>query len=195
MNNSPRLILASASVSRRSMLENAGVAVECIPADINEDAFKDTASPDEIAAVLACEKALYVAATYRDALVIGADQVLECDGQLLSKAVTPQAALEKLKFLRGRTHRLISAVALVKGEEILWQFSDHADLTMYDLSDEQLNTYCVKAGAALTRSVGAYELESYGSWLFESVKGDFFTVLGLPLLPLLAELGKRGVTL
>src|SRR5262249_1772049 len=117
------------------------------------------------------------------------DQILECDGQLLSKAKTIEEAKEKLKFLRGKTHRLISAVTIIWDHEIIWTYSDQAELTMDDFSDEFLEQYCALAGEkALTSSVVAVQIEGRGSWIFTSVKGDYFTILGLPLLPLLQYL-------
>lgn len=183
------LILASKSVARTSMLEQVGLSFDSIPADIDEDAYKrEGLNPQAIAEALAKAKALHVSSFHPDVLVIGADQVLECEGELLSKADNAEQAKEKLKMLSGRTHRLISAVSVAHGGEILWSTCDEARLTMHDLDRGMLDVYCEKAGAALTRSVGAYELEATGSWLFEKVEGDFFTVLGMPLLPLLSYL-------
>ena len=140
---------------------------------------------------LAHEKALQIARNAPDALVIGSDQILESEGRLLNKAANENEARNKLKNLRGKIHHLFSAVAVAKNEKILWSHTGRADLTMHDISDEFLNSYIGKAGAALTRSVGAYELESHGVNLFENIEGDYFTILGMPLLPLLTYLRRE----
>lgn len=190
---SEALILASQSVARQKMLRAVGLEFEAIPAHLDEDSLTENAieqnqSPREIALMLAQEKALAISKDNPEALVIGSDQILECDGQMLYKAENAQAALEKLQFLSHKTHYLISAVTVAKDGEILWMHADSAALTMKNLSDEYIQNYCDKAGEALTRSVGAYEIESLGARLFEKVEGDFFTIQGLPLLPLLAYL-------
>jgi len=184
------IILASKSVARQNMLQAVGMEFESIPADLDEDALTENAiaqhqSPREIALMLAQEKALAISKQNSDAFVIGSDQILECDGQMLYKAEDDEAAKEKLKFLSGKTHYLISAVTVVKASEILWMHADSAALTMKNLDDDYIEKYCARAGEALTRSVGAYEIESLGARLFEKVEGDFFTVQGLPLLPLI----------
>ncbi len=190
---SAALILASQSIARQNMLRAVGLEFEAIPAHLDEDSLTETAieqnqSPREIALMLAQEKALAISKDNADALIIGSDQILECDGQMLYKAESAQAALKKLQFLSHKTHYLISAVTVAKDGEILWMHADSAALTMKNLSDEYLQNYCDKAGEALMRSVGAYEIESLGARLFEKVEGDFFTIQGLPLLPLLAYL-------
>lgn len=184
------LILASGSAARRSMLENAGLVFSVMPSQIDEAEIKDKLSaentaPRDIAMALAKAKALDVAQSHGGAIVIGADQVLAFEGEILDKAQSEDDALEKLKALRGKTHTLISAVSVAIDDDIVWEYSDEATMTMHDFDDDFLDLYCQRAGEALTRSVGAYELESYGSWLFSAVEGSFFTVLGMPLLPLL----------
>ena len=193
LKNRQRLILASQSTSRRAMLENVGLKFDCIPADLDEDGItarllKSVVKPEGIASALAQEKAEYVSLKNPDALVIGADQVLEIEGKLLSKATSAADAQEKLKQLRGKTHRLISSVCVAQKGKAIWQHQDQARLTMRNVNDQILAGYCAAAGPALTRSVGAYELEGIGAWLFERVEGDYFTILGLPLLPLLGYL-------
>ncbi len=187
------LILASKSSARRDMLAKAGLAFEIKPSNVDETAIMKKMTADRfyapgIALELAKEKALDVAAKNDGALVIGADQTLEFDGVLMAKAKTDKEACQKLKSMRDDTHTLTSAVCVAKGNNILWTHIDDAALTMKNLDDDFMDWYCAHAGDALTRTVGAYELEGLGSWLFSSVKGDFFTILGMPLLPLLAYL-------
>jgi septum formation protein len=188
-----RLILASQSASRHAMLERVGLKFESIPAEIDEETLTSAllekgAKPEAIAAALAMDKALHISAQNPGALVIGADQVLELEGKLISKAADAIEAQQKLKQLRGKTHRLVSAVCVALDGKPVWQHYDEARLVMRDVNDQILAAYCAAAGPALTRSVGAYELEGIGAWLFERVEGDFFTILGLPLLPLLGYL-------
>ncbi len=191
-----QLILASQSRARKNMLQAAGLNFECCPANLDEGSIieaqeRKSRSPAEIATVLAEGKARFVARENRDALVIGADQILECDGKILSKAKTSEEARDKLRYLRGKTHRLISAVALVHGDNVLWHECTQACLDMRDFDDKFLEHYCAHAGKALTRSVGAYELESLGVQLFDKIDGDYFTILGMPLLELLHALRVR----
>lgn len=191
-----KLVLASKSIARINMLKAAGLEFEAIPADIDESLEQQAGSdPQDIAQNLAAQKALAVAAK-TDALVIGADQVLELEGEILTKAENEDQAREKLKTLRGKTHHLISAVCVAKDGKVLWQQSQTASLKMAAFDDAFLQSYLEKAGPALTRSVGAYELESLGVRLFEEVKGDYFTILGMPLLPLLTYLkNEQGLSL
>lgn len=191
-----RLILASQSRARQDMLRAAGLEFEIRPAQVDEPALmrklvSEWATAPAVAESLAEEKALAVSREIPGAFVIGADQVLECGGQLMSKAKDEPEAREKLKALRGRTHRLISAVALARGGRTLWRAAREARLRMRDFDEAFLDAYCGAAGEALTRSVGAYELEGPGINLFEEIEGDYFTVLGLPLLPLLNGLRRE----
>ena len=188
-----KIILASKSAARKSLLTGAGLEFEAIPAEIDEQAViaelkASDFSTKHIALALSERKALAVSKQNPEALVIGCDQVLELDGGILSKAVDAADAKHKLKLLRGRSHKLISAVSVTKGQTTFWQHEDEAQLTMLDFDDEYLEGYLHNAGEALTRAVGAYELESLGAWLFSEVRGDYFTILGLPLLPLLSYL-------
>lgn len=184
-------ILASASKARREMLEVAGLNFEICPADLDENAVLEKnadQSGSEKAALLAGAKAVHVSQNIPDTLVIGADQILEFEGQILQKAPDRQAALDKLMNLSGRHHKLISAVAAASGGKILWSHYESAELKMRSLSQEELTAYMDIAGPGLTRCVGAYELEGPGVNLFEEIEGDFFTILGLPLLSLLSYL-------
>ena len=195
------LILASQSVARKNMLDAAKVKYTAIPADLDEDSITDEAvkggkTPAQIASILASEKAKHIAKDHADALVIGSDQILECEGSMLTKASDENEAREKLKSLRGKTHHLISAVCVARGSQSLWQETQTANLTMHNFDDAFLDKYIVDAGIALTRSVGAYELESLGVNLFEKIEGDYFTILGMPLLPLLSYLrDEQGISL
>ena len=200
MADAARLILASGSSARRAMLVAAGLSFEIVPADIDEAEIRAAMMCDnacveasDIAAVLAAEKAASVARAYPDALVIGSDQVLALGSQFFSKAETTSEARDTLDRLRGRTHELVSAVALAQGEEVLWHALDTARMSMRRFSDEFLGAYVNRAGDAVLRSVGCYELEGLGVQLFERIEGDYFTILGMPLLPLLAELRQRGM--
>lgn len=197
-----RLILASASAARNSMLTAAGLKFECVPAHIDEAVIKagmlraaPNLEPSDVAARLAAEKAAAVSAQFPDALVIGSDQVLALRNRILSKSASLAEARTVLKQLRGRTHELVSGVALAQGGQVIWESIDSAELTMRNFSDEFLTMYLAHAGARILGCVGCYELEDFGLQLFESVEGDYFTILGMPLLALLAELRQIGVVM
>jgi septum formation protein len=194
----PPLILASASPYRRRMLENAGVAFSVVPADVDEASLKRRLAGEAqpaaaVADALARAKAQGVSARYPDAMIIGADQILAVDNELLDKPGDLAAARAQLERLRGRTHRLLSAVALAQAGDILWTHVGEAVLTMREFSPAFLDRYLALAGASLCRIVGAYEIEGLGIQLFDRVEGDHFSIIGLPLLPLLMELRSRGV--
>lgn len=193
------LILASASPARRHMLTAAGLSFDVFPAEIDEDAVKSAVlaadphtEPGEIAARLAAEKARAVSRHHPDILVIGADQILVFEDTIYSKAGSAMEARAVLKKLRGRTHLLVSAAALARNGELLFQTRDLARLTMREFSDAFLATYLEKAGAAILGCVGCYEIEGLGVQLFDKIDGDHFTILGLPLVPLLAALRTHG---
>ena len=193
------VILASGSSARKAMLESAGLAFDVVPANVDEVSIKammitesDCVEAADVAAVLAMEKALAVSRDNPGALVIGSDQVLALGRRMFSKAATIAGAQETLERLRGRTHELVSAVALAQDDQILWQAVDRAKLTMRRFSDEFLVSYLSRAGDRVLHTVGCYELEGLGVQLFDRVEGDYFTILGMPLLPLLAELRQRG---
>lgn len=191
-----RLVLASKSAARRAMLENAGVAFEVRVAGVDEDAIK-AASGDLDAAALAVRlaeaKALAVSRADETAWVLGSDQTLAFDGGLVSKAGSLAAARERLKAMRGRVHQLHSGAALATKGQVVWSGVDTVEMRMRDFSDAFLDTYLAAEGEALLSCVGSYRLEGLGSQLFEAVDGDYFTVLGLPLWPVLAELRRAGV--
>jgi nucleoside triphosphate pyrophosphatase len=189
------LVLASKSEARRTMLEAAGLAVEVVAAAIDERAIEAQAGledPGAVAALLAREKALQVAEGLPDRLVVGADQTLSLDGRRFSKPTTRIAAREQLLALAGRTHALHSAVSVVSGDAIRFEFVAVAHLTMRRCSEDFLENYLDVAGATVCASVGGYQLERSGVQLFERIDGDHFTILGLPLLPLLAFLRREG---
>jgi septum formation protein len=193
------LVLASASPYRRRMLESAGLSFQVEPAAVDEAALKwrlaeqGISTPGEIARALAGAKAEAVSGRLPQALVIGADQVLELDGRLLDKPGGAAAAREQLMGLRGKTHRLLSGCALAEGGKTVWDHVDVATLTMRAFTTDFLDRYLAEAGDRLCGIVGAYEIEGAGIQLFENVSGDYFTIIGLPLLPLLAQLRLRGV--
>lgn len=189
-----RLILASKSAARRAVLTDAGVPFTVQVADVDEDALKTPGvDPVELAVELARAKALAVSRHDADAWVLGADQTLAFDGGLISKAPTLATARERLIAMRGRTHQLHSGAALARNGQVVWSGVDTVEMKMRDFSDAFLDAYLAAEGAALLACVGSYRLEGLGSQLFEAVEGDYFTVLGLPLWPVLAELRRAGV--
>jgi septum formation protein len=194
------LLLASASPSRRKLLEAAGVPFRVVPANVDEAALKrglaakgSPSSPAAIAEAMAAAKARAVSSIHRACLVIGADQVLALEDELFDKPGDLVMARAQLQRLRGRAHRLFSAVALAQEGEVVWSMVDRATLTMRKFSDAFLDAYLAEAGPGLCQIVGSYEIEGRGIQLFQSVGGDFFTIVGLPLIRLLAELRARGV--
>jgi septum formation protein len=190
------LILASQSAARQALLTNAGIAFDAIPAELDELAIQlasALSAPGEIAALLARDKALFVSAEHRDRFVIGADQTLILGEQLFSKPADRAQAALQLRALAGQSHELHSAVAVVRGDEVLFEHVSIARMTMRPLHDNAISAYLDAAGAAITTSVGAYQLEGLGVHLFERIEGDHFTILGLPLLPLLKFLRSQGL--
>src|SRR5450830_163588 len=189
------LVLASKSDIRGKILAAAGLRFEIRPAQIDERAVEAKAGPPDAAAaarILACAKAQAVAAARSRQLVLGADQTLARGATRFSKPMNRAAATEQLRALRGRTHELHSALALVRDGTLLFDCVDTARLTMRDVSDRFLDDYLDMAGDLALGSVGGYQLEGIGIHLFERVEGDYFTILGLPLLPLLAFLRQNG---
>jgi septum formation protein len=189
------LILASRSKVRRALLEGAGLALETCPADLDERRLEaDAASqaPGAIAAHLAREKARAVAKSRAGRLTLGADQTLALGSTRFSKPADLAAARSQLRALSGNTHELHSAIAFVRDDKVLFEFVGVARLTMRIFSDQFLDLYLKNAGNAATSSVGAYHLESFGIQLFERIEGDYFTILGLPLLQALEFLRQQG---
>jgi septum formation protein len=182
-----KIILASSSRARTKLLLNAGVDHVCDPPHVNEKAIKASwaGRPEALARELARTKALTVSARHTDALVIGADQILTLGSHVIDKPETVEAVREQLVRLRGREHRLISAVAVAHGSDIVWDLVDTAHMHMRTFSDEFIDDYVARVGESVIGSVGAYHLENMGAQLFDRVEGDFFTILGLPLIALL----------
>jgi septum formation protein len=199
MGDDAELILASASQGRAELLRNAGLHFRQCPADIDErrlqaDAVQERGPLDagELALMLAAAKAQAVSRAVPDALIIGADQMMECGGTLFEKPPTMEAARGQLRQLRGRAHCLHSAVCVAQDGEMIWRHLAKAELEMRDFSDGFLDDYCRLEGEILLQSVGAYRIEGLGVQLFSRIEGDIFTIIGLPLLPLLGYFRKIG---
>ena len=196
----PKLILASGSRSRRQMLDAAGLSFEVLPSKVDERAVRDALEgggdpidPADLAEVLARAKAEDVSRERPATLVIGADQVLALGDAIYEKPKDLAEARRHIWSFRGKTHALHSAVALAIGGETAWTATDTAEMTMRAFSQSFADAYVDRAGPVICQSVGAYQLEGLGLQLFERIDGDYFTILGLPLLALLEELRKRGV--
>lgn len=192
------VVLASGSAIRRTLLTNAGVPVMVDPASIDETAIKDRMkagnAPVQAAATeLAGAKARAVSGRHRGKLVIGADQILALGSQWFDKPADRAAAARQLGTLAGRSHQLVSAAVVVEDGTEIWRTAQSVVLHMRPLSREFIDAYLEQAGDAVLSSVGAYQLEGLGAQLFTAIEGDYFTVLGLPLLPLLAFLRQRGI--
>lgn len=195
-----RLVLASGSRSRRQMLEAAGLSFTIAPADLDERAIREilaandaTVAPADVAEVLARAKAEAVSRVHPNAMIIGADQILALGDEIFEKPDGLDGARAHLAKLRGCTHQLHSAVVLAEAGAVVWTHVDTATLTMRAFTAAFLDHYLSRAGPIVCDSVGAYQLEGLGVQLFERIEGDYFTILGLPLLPLLAELRSRGL--
>lgn len=194
----PAVVLASGSRFRAAMLEAAGVPLTVDPPAVDEDAVKRAmretdSGAAETAEALAALKAQQAGGRHPGALVIGADQMLECESSWFDKPADRTQARKTLLALRGRAHDLITAVCVVSDGLILWHHVAHARLTMRAFSDAFLESYLDRIGSAACDSVGAYQLEGLGAQLFSRIEGDHFTIVGLPLLPLLDFLRGHGV--
>lgn len=193
-----KLILASGSPYRKALLENAGIDIEAVPAHVDERAVEATLegsglTPDDVAGVLAEAKADEVSGRKRGALVLGCDQTLSLGEDVLHKPADMEAARRQLLRMSGKTHSLNSALVLMRDGETLWRHVSVANLTMRELSPTFIGRYLAAVGDKALTSVGAYQIEGRGIQLFEKIDGDYFTIVGLPLLPLLAELRRMGV--
>ena len=189
-----KLILASQSRARRMLLENASLEFEALPADIDERAVQKNSglsAPGEIASLLAREKALFISRQRPGQYVVGADQTLALGERMFSKPAGRAQAAEQLGLLAGQTHALHSAVSVARDGKVLFDDVSVARMTMRRLAADEIEAYLDQAGEAVTTSVGAYQLEGLGVHLFERIEGDHFTILGLPLLSLLAFLRRE----
>jgi len=194
----PALILASTSPTRRRVLENAGLTFETASPGVDEEEIKlslktSGATGAQIAETLAELKANRISGKIPEALVIGADQILSCNGVLFDKPPDMDHARAQLQALRGRPHELLTAICVAKAGGRVWHHNAVARLTMRPFSDAFLDDYLARAGEDVLGSVGVYRLEGLGSQLFSRIDGDFFTILGLPLLPLLGFLRENGI--
>lgn len=192
-----KIVLASASSSRADLLNNARVPFEVKPAGVDEQEIKERFSAQGATAIdtadaLAELKATTVSCAAPDHIVIGADQILDLDGQWFDKPKTMAEARSHLLSLRGRTHYLATAVVVAMDGHRVWETHDHPALTMRNFSDTFLDDYLASTGEAILSSVGAYHLEGLGAQLFDRIEGSFFSILGLPLLPLLTYLRERN---
>jgi septum formation protein len=188
------LILASQSRARQALLANAGIAFEAMPAEIDEREIQRASgltAPGEIASLLARQKALWVPTRHAGRIVVGADQTLAMGQRLFSKPAGRTQAAEQLQALAGGVHELHSAVAVARDGKIVFETVSVARMTMRQLDGTEIEAYLDEAGETVTSSVGAYQLEGLGIHLFERIDGDHFTILGLPLLPLLAFLRRE----
>jgi septum formation protein len=192
-----KIILASGSPFRRAMLVNAGVDVEAVPAEVDERSLEaplqdSGVSPEDVALVLAEAKATEVSERRRGALVLGCDQTLSLDDEVFHKPADMEGARRHLLALSDKTHQLNSAAVLVRDGEVLWRHVGIASMTMRKLDPTFIGRHLARVGAKALSSVGAYQIEGEGIQLFAKIEGDHFTIVGLPLLPLLAELRTLG---
>ena len=191
------LILASQSISRAQILTQVGVNFTAIPSHVDEDILKKQAlidgwSIEKTALELAKSKAVVVSKLYPNALVIGADQIMGCDGRAFDKAESLVEAAEQLRFISGKSHYLYTACVLYQAGAEVWSQMSIPTLTVRPLSEDFIADYIDKLGNEILRSAGCYQVEGLGAQLFEAIDGDLFTIMGLPLFPLLMELRRRG---
>lgn len=192
-----RIILASGSRYRKTLLENAGVDIHVHPAEIDERAVETPligtgSTPEDVALVLAEAKALDISERFQNALVIGSDQTLSLGDELLHKPADMEQAHRHLLALSGKTHQLNSAVVIVRHSATLWRHVDIIRMTMRELEPAFIGRYLARVGDKALSSVGAYQIEGEGIQLFEKIEGDYFSIVGLPLLPLLTALRGLG---
>jgi len=191
------IVLASASEIRATMLKNAGLIFDVRPGRVDEDAIRQSlesegASARDLADTLAEMKARKISEREMEALVIGADQILECEERVFAKPETQDDAREQLQFLRGRTHRLLSAAVVCEGGKPIWRHVGTVRLTMHDITDATIADYVSRNWESIRHAVGCYKIEEEGVRLFARIEGDFFHILGLPLIELLTWLRIRG---
>jgi len=197
--SAPEIVLASASASRAALIQAVGISVRICPADIDESEIRSvlekggTMSAGDVAEVLARTKAETVSLSEAGAFTIGADQILDFGGRIYEKPASMKEARATLLALSGHTHHLHSSVAVARGGETIWSYTGTAHMIMRDIDAVFVGNYLADAGDAILSSVGAYHLEGLGAHLFEKIEGDYFTILGLPLLPLLECLRREGV--
>lgn len=194
----PNVVLASGSRPRARMLTNAGVPFTVDPASVDENSIKASMQPvgadvADVAEMLAATKAQQVSRNHEGELVVGADQMLACDGDWFDKPASLADARNQLMRLRGRTHELISAVCVVRDGVVIWHHIERAVVTMRPFSEDFIDEYIKKMDETILATVGGYELEGLGAQLFSRIDGDYFTILGMPLLPLLDFLRGHGV--
>ena len=192
------LILASKSKYRAMLMKNAGLDFSTQEANIDERAveeplLKTGSTPSDVAEILAIAKAVEVSKSNKSSMVIGSDQTLSLEDELLHKPSNMEDARRRLLALSGKTHHLNSAIALVKNEEVIWTHVETASITMRHLTPEFVGKHLAIVGEKALTSVGAYQIEGEGVQLFENIEGDFFSIMGLPLLPLLAELRRLKI--
>ncbi|MDP6174579.1 MAG: Maf family nucleotide pyrophosphatase [Rhodospirillales bacterium] len=196
-NQNGEIILASASKARAQLLENAGLTFSAKPAPVDEAAIKSADDAKdlpvgELASRLARAKALEISKSEPQALVIGADQILELNGRNFDKPEDQAEARDHLTQLQGKTHKLVNTICVIRDQELLWHYTNEAKLTMRRFDNGLIDAYLAEMGPRALSSVGAYQLEGLGAQLFSKVEGDFFSILGLPLLPLLDFLRTEG---
>jgi septum formation protein len=191
------IVLSSTSATRRKLLSQTGIYFKTAKPPVDESVIKVAlrkagASAAQVAENLAESKANSVGQIIPGAYIIGADQMLECDGRWYDKPADRDGARRHLESLRGKTHELITAAVIAHEGRVIWRHTEIAKMTMRDFSESFLDSYMEKAGDGIVKSVGAYEMEGTGSQLFEKVEGDFFSILGLPLIPLMGALREAG---
>ena len=195
-NTNIQIVLASKSAIRAKVLTDAGLRIDVMPSGVDETIRKsEVKEPSALAQTLAVDKAIFVSNQKPDALIIGADQVMVCEGRLFDKPANMKEARENLAFLAGRQHQLLSGIALVQNGQTLWSQTVTASLRVRPMTDEVLDAYLAAAGESILNSVGCYRLESVGVQLFEEIDGDHMTIYGMPLLQLLPQLRKLGAVL